>query len=300
MAIEYARHTYAGKKALKFFISSNGTTLTPKVISWLEKNEDVELTITLNGPQHDRYRHFSSGKGSLETILSSIKIIKESSPSLWNRIDFVANIVTYSELIELSEFYKEYIEKPPVMITGIYSQNGNEIIKKIIEKQDDSQNDRKTIHDLYIEHADPYIKPFYNFNMVEIMKRPIRAVNRLYRTSCCMPFTCALFVDSDGVFGMCEKVGSDKHLGNIDSGINEKAVIVLMKNINQVMNEQCRLCWAQRLCSACFQDFGKDENGNYFIIPKVCKNIRHNLKADLQMFCEIQERNPEFFEKLRC
>ena len=229
-----------------------------------------------------------------------MKTIKDSYPSLWNRIDFVANIVTYSELLELSEFYKEYIEKPPAMITGIYSQNGNETITKIIEKQDDSQNARKIIHDLYIDHADPYIKPFYNFNMVEIIKRPIGMVDRLYRTSCCMPFTSALFVDATGSFGMCEKVGPDRQLGNIDSGINEEAVIALMEHTNQVINKQCRSCWAQRLCPACYQDFQKDETGNYFIVPKVCENIRKNLKADLQMFCEIRERNPEFFDELRC
>lgn len=298
MAVDYARNVNAGKKFLKFFISSNGTTLTPEVVSWLENSDDVELTITLNGYQHDHYRHFSSGKGSLETILSAIGQIRAASPALWDRIDFIANIVTYSELIELREFYKEYIKKPPALITGIYSQNGNEIIQDIIGRQDNSLNHRKIIHDLYIEHADPYIKPYYNFNMMEIFERPIGPVNRLFRISCCMPFTSALFVDSDGSFGMCEKVGADKRWGNIDSGINEDAVIELMDSTKKKMNEQCRYCWAQRLCPACYQDFKRDLIGGYLIVPEVCDNIRRNLEADLQIFCEIREKNPAFFDEL--
>lgn len=299
MAVEYARSINTENKPLKFFISSNGTTLTSKIISWLKNNEDVELTITLNGDQHDRYRHFQSGKGSLETILSSIRKIKTTAPDLWDRIDFLANIVTYSELIKLREFYKEHIEKPPALITGIYSQNGNNIINNIISQKENSQKHKKIVHNLYINQADPYIMPYYNFNIMEIFRRPIGYVaDRLHRTSCCMPFTSALFVDSDGSFGICEKVGSDKYLGSISSGINENAVIEMMNSTKDMLNKHCRYCWAKRLCNACYQDFKRDANGNYSIVYEVCENIRKTIEEDLQIFCEIRERNLNFFNSL--
>ena len=39
-------------------------------------------------------------------------------------------------------------------------------------------------------------------------------------SSFCMPFMNSIFVSSDGVFGICEKIGPDARLGNIHDGFH--------------------------------------------------------------------------------
>ena len=60
-AVTYAREKFADKK-LVFRVTTNGMLLNRNVATWLNENQDVITTITLNGPFHDQHRKNRFGK----------------------------------------------------------------------------------------------------------------------------------------------------------------------------------------------------------------------------------------------
>lgn len=92
----------------------------------MDENEDVSVTVTLNGLPHDKYRKFPSGKGSLDAIGRNLSKIRKHCPGLWKRIGFIANVAPLKELLGLRAYYMEHIGKPPLLVTGILAYGCNE------------------------------------------------------------------------------------------------------------------------------------------------------------------------------
>ncbi|MDO4328934.1 MAG: radical SAM protein [Lachnospiraceae bacterium] len=296
-AVEYARKLFFNKQ-LYFRISSNGTTLTDQIIHWLDQNKDVCVTVTVNGFAHDKYRKFASGEGSLNVITANLVKIKNNYPDLWKRVDFIANVATLQELLDLRRYYLKYIEKPPLLITGILEYGGNDKIREIVKAQDSSDvvNEVQT---LLFDNLDDYILPYYKNELIDINTRDIgQRSNRCIETASCMPFTSSLFVSADGEFGVCERAGECNQLGNLSQGINTEFVSKLIMEMSKIINNQCRTCWCQRLCSMCIKDFAISKEGEISFDEEICFDISNNIKSSLKLFCEIAEHNPDALDKI--
>lgn len=286
-AVSYA-HEIFKDKTVHFNISSNGTTLTGPVTEWLDEKEDVSVTVTLNGLFHDKYRKFPSGKGSLDVIGRNLSEIRRHCPGLWKRIDFIANVATLEELLGIRTYYKEHIGKPPLLVTGILAQGGNEKIRRIIHAADTEQVTAE-VRRLYFEETDPYIAPYYDTDIAGIRARKIGRRDKVcIGTASCMPFTHALFISATGEFGICEKAGACGRLGNLSGGINTGYVSRLLEDVWEIWNGRCRTCWCQRLCTICFKDFRISPKGIISLPETLCLEMREHIKTTLAMFCELE------------
>ena len=289
-AVAYARRIFKDK-SVHFHISSNGTTLTGSVTEWLNNNEDVGITVTLNGLSHDKYRRFPSGEGSLDVIERNLFKIRLCYPRLWKRMDFIANVASLRELLDLRTYYMEHIGKPPLLITGILAYGGNENIRRIINTTDAAQVVDE-VHRLYFEEKDPYIVPYYDTDIAGIEDRAIGQRDKVcIETASCMPFTSSLFISAAGEFGVCEKAGACSRLGNIYQGINTDYICRMLEAVWKIMNRRCRECWCQRLCTICLKDFQISPQGEVSLPESLCLDMRESIKATLKMFCELGERN---------
>ena len=246
-AVEYARKRIR-QKPLRFHVSTNGTTLTASVQQWLSQNEDVTVAITLNGPMHDRYRKFPSGAGSLDVITQHLREIKENYPAVWDRIDFLANITSYSELLALRQYYLDYVGKPPLLISGIEKEGGNEFVQEIIGDGFQNGVDQQASQNLFISKFDDYLKPFYQANVEAMSTRSMVNWEDFAIAPGCIPFTHNLFVSAKGELSFCERTTPKQEYGNVVDGINNTAVEKAMDQAMTVFNSKCRSCWAQRLC----------------------------------------------------
>lgn len=295
-AVDYAKKIFCDKQLI-FRISSNGTTLSETVLKWLEENENVSVTVTINGMSHDKYRRFPSGEGSLHIINSNIMRIKSNYPKIWDRIDFIANVASLQDLKDVRQYYFEYIGKPPLLITGILEYGGNDTIRKIICRQD-SDVVKDEIQDLFYNKQDAYILPYYNTDILNIATRLVGRRDAICtETASCMPFTNSLFISSTGEFGICEQAGANNKWGNINDGINIKYVSKLLDGVLYILNSKCRKCWCQRLCTMCFKDIQVLQNGEVILPDYFCLHMRESVKENLRMFCELAERNPNAIDK---
>lgn len=297
-AVAYAKALFADKD-LSIRLSSNGTTLNDSVVAWLLENPEVAINITVNGDSHDKYRKFPDGTGSLDVIVRNIARIRDNHPDLWSRVNFLANIVTVQELLDLRKFYQHVIGKPPVMITGIIAEGGNETIQNILAEEDD-ETAKAIAKELYIQTMDPYIKPYYHGGVTSVCSRRVEnQTETVTNSSCCMPFTECLYVSATGKLGMCEKVEFPSGFGNLEHGIDLHLAQKILDNAMAVFHEKCRQCWCQRLCEVCFKDFQIKEDGTLKLPDTVCLRMRKYVENAMVLFCEIAEKNPELIALIK-
>jgi len=213
---------------------------------------------------------------------------------LWDRVDFIANITSHRELLDLCDFYRQNIGKPPLLITGILTAGGNEIIQQITKVDPSDEDARSTVHRLYCETCDAYISHYYRFDMEDLCHRPLSLLgdHRIY-TACCMPFVDQFFIAADGTIGICEKTGADPQYGTVNTGIRLQTAEAIMKEATIEFDRKCRTCWAQRLCHVCFQDFQRNNIGALFLPDEVCIEMRKIVETDLILFCSRNELHPE-------
>lgn len=290
-AVAYARERICGKP-LTFRISTNGTTITPDVIAWLEENPDVSLTVTVNGYAHDSYRRFPGGGGSLEKIMQTMQKIRREHPSLWPRVEFIANAVNARELLDIRRFYMEHIGKPPLLITGITSYGGSSYIESLIARESEEPAAAAEAKRLYLEENDPYLAGYYQLNLDDVLLRPMeKRLGRVVHGECCMPFGSSMFVAADGTLGLCEKAEPDCRFGTAETGIDMAFCEELLDRTRALINDRCRFCWAEPMCDVCYQSM--DIRGEELKIGKnVCERTQSGITEMLQMFTDLAEKDP--------
>lgn len=297
-AVAYAKEIFRDKD-LSIRLATNGTTLTDPVIRWLEENPEVSVNVTLNGNSHDRYRKFPDGTGSLACVLEKLRSIRDAHPALWDRVNFLANIVTVQELLDLRQFYREQVGKPPVMVTGIIAQGGNDVIQRILREQHEEAAKRMA-EELYCRTLDEYLKPYYHDGVMTVCTRPLGQRPEVCENrTCCMPFTECLFISAEGKLGICERVNMFDGCGDIHSGIDLDCAQRLLDSGEKFFSEHCTGCWCQRLCDVCFKDFTIHSDGTLELPPSVCEGMKRHALESLRLFCRLGEENPEAIEALR-
>lgn len=292
--VEYARRKLIGKQ-ISFSISSNGTTLDPSVVNWLCENPDVSVTITVNGPFHDQYRKTVSGHGSLSLIMKKLNHIKHNYPAIWhNQIRFIANKTSDIQLEELRYFYEEEIGKPPEIVTAIRDDMGNQHIKSMLNLHNDSTASVQRLYKEYVTTKVPFLQACFDPRVAILHDREIYTDNTVAYVSSCVPMSNRLFVRSDGSFNICERVSDELYMGCPQDGVDAAITRDLCSKLLCFVEKQCLTCWAQRLCTFCFQDI-IDENGT--IIDHMpdgwCDRARKNLLESLIIYCELSEKSPE-------
>ena len=61
-----------------------------------------------------------------------------------------------------------------------------------------------------------------------------------------------LMVGADGNFHMCHKTDGSLPIGNVDTGLDYEKISDSYLKFNETMsNDNCKNCWAVRLCKAC-------------------------------------------------
>ena len=287
-AVQYARKRITGKKLI-FRITTNGMLLNREISAWLNKNPDIQTTITLNGPFHDAHRRTVSGKGSLAYIMNNLRSIKSSYPQLWSeRIHFIANITKVSELEALRTFYREEVGKDPSIITHVRSQNGNEFIQDMIyEAVHDQERERFAIE--YCESGDSFLNAYFGNSMNAMENRLIKECDRVGIIGSCFPFTEKLFVHVDGKFGICETACDKLIIGDLQNGFDYEILEQIYKKTYSLFNNCCKECWAKNLCTVCFKDV-LDTDGTFLKeIPKTfCISSRKYALEQLRTYCTLK------------
>lgn len=301
--VEYISLRYPHKR-FSYFMTTNATLLDEEKISFLSKH-DFSITISLDGPReiHDRNRQSFSHESSFDKIMKAIKIIKEKFPEFHKKITFNCVIdpnasfdcfhsffTSYEDINEyicrFSNISKANLQSDDLTASDDYLTRYNfEVFKSILSR----------IGKIDISAVSPIVNS-YMTDLLEVMLEK-RHYGHMSETGHpggpCIPGGRKIFVNVDGDIFPCEKVNElsdNMKIGNIYSGFNLEKCSKLL-NIAHLTEEECKKCWASRLCYLCC--LFCEKNGELSRSERLsnCKMVRQHLINYFKIYACLIEHN---------
>ncbi|GEP64322.1 Cys-rich peptide radical SAM maturase CcpM [Clostridium beijerinckii] len=307
--IDYAEKKAEGKK-VTFYMTTNGSLLTDEVVEFLYKH-DVMLTISLDGPKeiHDKHRKFAFNNcGTFDKVIKNVMNIEKKFPQYINNILFNVVIDTQNDFSCIDKFFLDYESIKDIdMISGVISGNN---IKSIIEMNEDyylkveyelfrifyyllRKHNTKNCSRIVIERYSQILKL-----SEELMPQKMLS-EKAHPSGPCIPGAQRLFMNVDGFFYPCERVSETSELmqiGHIDTGFDIKKVTSIF-NIGKLNEDDCKNCWAIRLCGVCAGALDMDTDEKEFSKKKreeCCKNVKASLEEKFKNYCFLKEFGHSF------
>ena len=304
-SVEYAKK-FTDWPPLTFHVDTNGTLLRTEEIRRFLIDNDINLQVSLDGPsgEHNRYRVFKSGKGSFNVIIKNLQKLRDMDKDYYERR--VCFMVTHSPPYNLLEVYKffasnELVAKstPLLNSVSIYDTDFFKIFADQVKKAQSSDH-RKILREQYIDlrgsstNVHHYLSGLFDTNLIKIHRRALKPMGKDFPPNgICVPGLRRLFVDAEGNFYPCEKVGRAFCIGNVNTGIERRKVRSVLKKYIKESTEECTNCWAVRLCGLCFAGAQKGRNFDFGRKRENCARERSGLHNSLVLYSEIMERNPK-------
>ena len=284
-----------------FNITTNGTLLNGEIADYLIKNE-FYISISLDGDKinHDRNRVFEGGIGSFERVYENLLILKKKYPE-YDRLSLMSVYDYGTDLMRNQDFFKNNTLIPKLTFinqvlernTDYYDQFNDEDIQRFVSEYGE-------IYRLYIENKKEnlyeysYASVMGDLGVAAVFLRQKAKDSRLPMipyTGTCIPGM-KISVRSDGNFEICERVGDDKIIGNIDEGIDYSKIVKIIQRYNEDVTKECACCPLYKACPVCYS-FTSSSNG----FEKMnCNNIIENFRAQLSISYSILESNPNAYD----
>jgi len=308
--VEYVK---SYKRNYVFSLTTNGTLLNEEISKFLIHN-DILIDVSFDGPKfiHDKNRVMISGKGSYDLIIKNLKQVKKLDP------DYFFSKITYRSVITppydseaiTNYFYNSGLFNPLknlIQVTPVSTYGSSYICKSEISttKQQYKKNYRKLFSNykkalISGKYGDLNIEKTWFKDMIELIhfrkKTPLR--DHHAASGQCTPGLNRLFVNPDGKFYMCERVGEHFCIGDIDNGLNFKKISTFFTQWVKFFKD-CSNCWALRLCRKCFQDVQQDGKFNIKRKKSLCQSTLKTFEMLLIEYCDILEENPDAFKNFK-
>ncbi len=261
-----------GKKCI-FRIETNGTIMNERIIK-LTKKYKIVLGITLDGPKtlHDKTRVFPDGKGTFETIVKNIELLKKHNVKINGS---VCNINSYNvkypnEIFDFFRKLKINFKSRPINPMG----RGNN--KRLIPNTDDWIEMFKTFYELSRKYKKPEIFE------VDIYSENVYTPIRDY---VCLRFPCGachevVNINPNGDVYPCDgfKDTPEFKLGNIlDENIEsmfKTSLAQKLKGRDYNSIKKCKNCLFHSMCCSCIYSSYGYFKGDIFREDPYCKAKR--------------------------
>jgi uncharacterized protein len=292
-----------------FSLTTNGTLLTEEVIHYFVENE-IMIMISLDGPreENDRYRVFADGEGTFSVIYESLKKIKAISPEYFSKHIMFNAVISppfdFDSIIDFfyhNEFLKDFKDKVKINFVDSY---GTTFFQDFKLEKDVAELPRQLnrLRDRYKEaliegsHEDLTIeREMFLGDFHRIATRRMEPLGEWQiPLGMCVPGGRRLFVDTMGDFYMCEKVGANYKIGNVEDGIDFESIQRFYRQYDKYF-ASCSDCWAVRLCTKCFNDIRTGSEFDENRMDSLCKRKISRIEDNLAVFSQIIKQNPDAF-----
>lgn len=297
---------------LHFSLTTNGTLLTDEIIKFFADN-NVSILLSLDGPKRitDRFRVFPDGRGVFDSILLNLKKIKRNYPTYFKEKISINAVISppypFDQVISFFSSRKVFEPIRDKISVNLVDEHDMNVFKNSDHKERRDKLDvelrkmlkrykRRLIRGNYSQLT--LEKSFFLEDFYTISRRKIVPLKSQYPPmGACLPGQRRLFVSTKGKFYMCEKVGSNYEIGDVERGLDFDKIFGFIKAYDEFFKE-CGNCWALRLCKKCFNDIRKEDGLDEGRRNAFCEFMLHKIEADLITFCEILEENPDAFSVL--
>ncbi|MDR1532862.1 MAG: Cys-rich peptide radical SAM maturase CcpM [Clostridiales bacterium] len=300
--VTYAREEFAGKK-LKYTITTNGSLFTFENMGFLEENK-FDITVSLDGtPEiHNKSRKFAAnGEGTFSAIETNLRIMKESFPALYKKVNFNVVLDPRNACFDLYAFFNENElfsanQIRSTLVDDFFS------IEKVVETEAYSIESRilqfKALLSLLKRYPDNKVSNLVRSTVasaVEKTETEMREQKELpdvtSHSGPCIPGQRRLFVDIHGDFYPCERVSETSDvmkIGGLESGFDYDKARALL-NVSQLTEKECRTCWAIRHCILCARFCDNNSELSAELKLSNCGGVRSSVDNKLRDYIALKE-----------
>lgn len=193
-----------------------------------------------------------------------------------NNIPYVGMV---SPVVEINtDYYKKYSESE----LEIFRQRYYTMLEKYLKLKIDA------------EKMSTYLEILFELQFVNVLLSigiKDRKLPVLPFTSTCIPGM-KISVRPDGKFDMCEKINQTFPIGDLEAGLDIKAITSIVKNYNEKIGSSCVDCPINRMCGICYSQVC----GNGIFEKPNCQAILDSFKFNLSIIYTVLEKNPHAFD----
>lgn len=284
-----------------FGMTTNFTLARPHLDFIAENN--FLLTISLDGSKeiHDKWRITKKGFGTYETITETLSQLFERYPDYFHlRIALSVTLAEPHKIKELRDYFASdrLLGSLPIRLQGVERNclsNSSEAAKQF------NTENLKLAETAFWDLARDYCNSIINGNMPSFFDKALfdlplyRAYSRkvgsiigeVYPQGMCIPGARKLFVNSQGEFYMCEKVGGRLTLGNINDGICKDAIENVLDEFCSIRNSLCRGCWLSRECPSCAASAKSADGISKSGLANNCHRMEQQMLTGLAIYTTI-------------
>ncbi|MBT2453102.1 radical SAM protein [Streptomyces sp. ISL-43] len=293
-------------------VNSNGMLLTPEIVDFLVEH-DIYLNISIDGPNHDRYRIDRRGKGTHDRVRERADWLAENWPDYFS--SRVAFICVLSAPLDEATLYQYFTGWSTALRALAWD------FDLLLPGGEESYSDfrqmfaeQRRVWDLFVEsHRLPYDEREHSgryrfaFSHGFLHRSFHRALNQLERDGSprlghllgvqLVPGNEYLVLGSDGtLYSSYEYQSPDFAVGRTDQGVDPLAGVEQLGMFRDgVQAGSCRTCWAAPVCTVTVPEvpFRKSDLAET-VRDKVtakrarCMSERENLEQGLRARADIE------------
>ena len=322
--IEYSKER--GKelgKNITFSLTTNMTLVTEEIAEYLGSIPELHLLCSMDGPQtvHNSCRVYKNGNGSFDDAFRGLKLLSTAFKKYGKKLRINAVFTpeySFEKLDSIEGFFNDLSFLPPETSIDITypsegSLNSDLELRKLENNPKYLDCDTGDINPLWKwkklklrEETDletneaSLVKSGLDQTLSLIDQRFVaQKPNKVYPlNACCVPGERRLYVDTQGVFYPCERIGSCPPIGNIDTGLNLNSIKkYYVDEFIEKSIPKCSSCWAIRLCTLCYANRYTAEG--FKPNEKACCGTRLMIQKKLSLYHELLETRQKDMEFLK-
>lgn len=293
------------RERVHFALTSNFTMPRREILEFLAKNQ-IDLTVSLDGPQilHDRYRVSARGKGSFERLKRNLEQLRKINEKYYDeKVAFSVVIAPPYDLETVVEFFEHddlvrdhllFVSYADRRYTTFYDRFDMKAERKALFGQLDRLRARfdEGVKSGSLPPRSP-LTAFTSGSLRYIVQRQVgRLSSLIYPNGVCVPGAHRTFVTPEGKLYMCERIGETVPIGDLDTGYDLEAIDQALQRYIAVSEEDCRDCWAVRFCGACFISGLKGSEFCGVSKQTFCSAQRQDMLVALKQYSDLVTANP--------
>jgi uncharacterized protein len=308
--VKYIASKHTDKK-VNYCLTTN-FTLAADMLEFMVQNNFL-INISLDGPKelHDRHRRTKGDRPTFEDIKNNLTRLKNKHQEYFDtHVSFSITISEPSSIEEVRQFFNDNFPNNPLTVQpvekrfckGCRAQASQEERAKAAQQMEQMV---KTYADNIVngKDNDMFLRALFDTPSYMIRSRGNNELpETLWPRGVCVPGARKLFVNTNGRFYMCEKIGERLDIGSVDEGLDTQKVLSALESYVEIKNYLCKPCWAARLCDSCAvsaKDIeGISTNGQL----KSCNPLKDKILRGMGIYAHVFSRNPVnaagYFQKL--
>jgi len=287
-------------------IDTNGFNVSNEKLAFL-MDRNVSLQVSLDGPLdiHDTNRIAVDGAPSWARVMDFLARVRERDPHYFKtKVVLACTICPPYEVERIVEFFEtDPLVKELPVVCGDFEEEGvdsHSVFGAACGARTYSEGFTPALrrYDAAVKEGRRGELPLVLSSMLDrvfirFFGREISPLgNTLPPNGICSPGIRRHYVDVEGNYHICEKVGRDNPIGHIDSGLDKSRIEVLLDTYRDHCQQLCNDCWAARICSMCFATVMRDGRISLEKRREECETERSVALGTITRFLDAERVRP--------